>query len=192
MLFASTNLGKVLDVQEILKCKIMSLKDINKNIEIEETGKTFLENAILKAKEVYKITNIPTIADDSGLEIEALNNFPGILTHRFLGENKTDHERNQAILEMMKDKNDRTCYFTCSVAYFDGINLITNEYRLKGEIAKDEKIGQGFGFDSIFLYNNKYLSDMSIEEKNKISPRKFALLKLKDDKKFKKNVDLMN
>ncbi len=191
MLFASSNLGKVQDVSEILKCQVLSLKDIDKEIIIEETGKTFLDNAILKAKEVYKITNIPTLADDSGLEIPALNGFPGVLTHRFLGADKTDSERNQAILKMVEG-HDRTCYFICSVAFFDGINLVTYEYRLKGSIAKKEKFGNGFGFDSIFLYKGKYLSDMTLEEKNNISPRKKALLKLKQNKIFKKNVDLMH
>ncbi len=192
MIFASNNLGKIEEVKNILKMDIKSLKDLNLNIELNENGSTFLENAIYKAKEIYKITNTPTIADDSGLEIDSLNGFPGINTHRFLGENKTDHERNQYILNEMKNKQNRTCYFTCCIAYFDGINLITSEYRLKGEIAKEEKINNGFGFDSIFLYNNKYLSDMTLEEKNSINPRKLALEKLKQDKFLKKNIDLTN
>ena len=186
MLFASNNLGKVKEVKEILEIDILSLNDINQKIEIEENKDTFLENAILKAKEVYKITKIPTIADDSGLEIEALDGFPGVLTHRFLGDNKSDTERNQAIILKMKGIKNRTCYFTCAIAYFDGINLITEEYRLKGEIAENEKINNGFGFDSIFLYKGKYLSDMNILEKNMISPRKIALTNLTKEKIFKK------
>ena len=134
-----------------------------------------LENAIIKAKEVYKITKIPTIADDSGLEITALNNFPGVLTN--------------PLLKMMEGKTDRTCYFVCSFAYFDGINLETSEYRLKGTIADSEKIGNGFGFDSIFLYNGKYLSEMTLTEKNQISPRRIALEKLKESENLQKNVD---
>ena len=189
MLFASNNLGKVMEVEDILKVKVMSLKDLKEDIKINETGKTFLENAIIKAKETYKITSIPTLADDSGLEISALNNFPGVLTNRFLGSNKSDSEKNQALLKMMEGKRDRTCYFVCSFAYFDGINLETSEYRLEGTIANSEKIGNGFGFDSIFLYNGKYLSEMTIEEKNQISPRRIALEKLKESKKIKKNVD---
>jgi len=191
MLFASNNLGKLEEAREILKVNLLSLKDIDKEININENRDTFLENAILKAKEIYKLTNIPTIADDSGLEIDALDGFPGVLTHRFLGNNKTDSDRNQAILLKMKGIKNRTCYFTCSVAYYDGINLLTSKYRLKGEIAEVEKIGNGFGFDSIFLYNGKYLSDMTILEKNMISPRKFALTNLAKEKKFQKNVDLI-
>ncbi len=188
MIFASTNLGKVNEVKEILKINIKSLNDIDKKIEIDENGNTFLENAIIKAKTIYSLTNIPTLADDSGLEIDALNGFPGINTHRFLSGDDT--LRNQEILKLMKDKTNRTCYFTCSIAYFDGINLITSEYKLKGTIAFKEKINKGFGFDSIFLYNGKYLSDMEINEKNSISPRKKALEKLKVNKIFQKNIDL--
>ena len=102
-----------------------------------------MENALLKAKEIYKQVGIPTIAYDSGLSIDALDGFPGVLTHRFLGDNKTDSDRNQAILKKMENVDNRTCYFVCSVAYFDGINLITSEYRLKGKIAKSEKINNG-------------------------------------------------
>jgi len=176
MIFASNNLGKVKEVKDILGIDIKSLNDIDKNIQIEETGNTFLENAIIKAKAIYNQTNIPCIADDSGLVIPALNGFPGVKTHRFL--DGSDSRRNQEILKLMKDIKDRTCYFTCSIAYFDGINLETFEYSLEGRIALKENINNGFGFDSIFLYNGKYLSDMSMQEKNDISPRKIALNEL--------------
>jgi len=192
MLFASNNLGKVCEAREILNINLLSLKDIDKEIEVNENGETFMENAILKAKEVYRQTGIPAISDDSGLLIDALDGFPGVLTNRFLGNDKTDSEKNQAILKKMDGIFNRTCYFVCSVAYFDGINLITSEYSLKGEIAKEENINKGFGFDSIFLYNGKYLSDMSILEKNKISPRQIALTNLVNDKNFQKNVDFIN
>lgn len=186
MIFASNNQGKIAEVKEILKTDIKSLKDMNLNINIKEDKETFLENAILKAQEIYKLTNTPALADDSGLEIDALNGFPGVLTHRFLGENKTDSERNQEILRLIKDKKNRTCYFTSAIAFYDGINLITKEYRLKGEISEYEHINNGFGFDSIFLYNGIFLSDMTIDLKNSISPRKMALTYLVNDKDFKK------
>ena len=190
MLFASSNLGKILEVKNILGIDIKSLKDLDRNINIQETGNTFLENAILKAKKIYNETKIPTLADDSGLVIPSLKGFPGVLTHRHL--EGSDSNRNQEILKRMKDKEDRTCYFVCAIAFFDGINLITSENKLKGSVAKSEKINQGFGFDSIFLYKNRYLSDMTINEKNEISPRKFALLSLKNDKNFQKVIDFKN
>jgi len=92
----------------------------------------------------------------------------------------------------MKGIKNRTCYFTCSIAYFDGINLITKEYKLEGCIAEKEKINNGFGFDAIFLYQGIYLSDMKLEEKNMISPRRLALENLKLDKNFQKNIDFHN
>lgn len=190
MLFASNNLNKVLEVENILNRKILSLKDLNFKIDILETGKTFKENAIIKAKEVYELTKIPTIAEDSGLEISVLDGFPGVKTNRFLGNNKTDSDRNQKILEMMQDKNDRTCYFISCFAYYDGKNLQTFLSSLKGTIAYEEHINMGFGFDSIFLYNNEYLSNMSIDDKNKISPRTESLKKLQDF--LQKNIDLID
>lgn len=190
MLFASNNLNKVLEVENILNRKILSLKDLDFKINVLETGKTFNENAIIKAKEIYELTKIPTIAEDSGLEIPILNGFPGVKTNRFLGSNKTDSDRNQKILEMMQDKNDRTCYFTSCFAYYDGKNLQTFTSSLKGTIAYEEHINMGFGFDSIFLYNNEYLSNMSISNKNKISPRTSSLKKLQDF--LQKNIDLID
>ena len=190
MLFASNNLNKVLEVENILNKKILSLKDIEAKIDIQETGKTFEENAIIKAKKIYELTKIPTIAEDSGLEITSLNGFPGVKTNRFLGDNKTDSERNQKILEMMQDKNDRTCYFTSCFAYYDGKVLQTFKSSLPGIISKEEHINMGFGFDSIFLYNNEYLSNMDITSKNKISPRTKSLKKLQDF--LQKNIDLID
>lgn len=185
MIFASYNLNKIEEVKKILENDIKSLNDIPKKINITETGKTFQENAVIKAKTVFNITKIPTIADDSGLEIIALNNFPGVKTHRFISG--SDSDRNKKILELMKNIKNRTCYFITSIAYYDGKKLKIYESRLKGNIAYKENQHNGFGFDSIFLYKGKYLSDMTILEKNKISPRRIALEQLKNN--LKKNVD---
>ena len=191
MLFATTNLGKVKEVEDILKTKVLSLNDLIYIIEVDENGKTFLENAIIKAKTIYEKTKIPTLAEDSGLEIEVLNGFPGVLTNRFLGENKTDSEKNQALLNMMKDKENRNCQFVSAFAFYDGKHLETSESVLKGTIAYREQINMGFGFDSIFLYKDKFLSDMTIPEKNKISPRQKALKNL-GNIFLQKDIDLIN
>ena len=106
ILIATNNQGKVKEIKKILKdYKLLTLKDVNCQIEVEEDGKTFEENAIKKAKEISKITNLPCIADDSGICIEILDNWPGVHTARFLGKEATAQERNQAILDRLKDKH---------------------------------------------------------------------------------------
>ena len=105
---ATNNFGKLKEIKEILKdYELVSFKDLNLKVDIIENGKTFKENALKKAREVFKITDIPSIADDSGLCIDSLKGFPGINTARFLGDNATDDDRNNYILEKMKDKNEK-------------------------------------------------------------------------------------
>ena len=148
-----------------------------------EDGKTFKENALKKAKEVFKATNIPSIADDSGLCIDALNGFPGINTARFLGESASDEDRNNYILEKMKDKkeSERTAEVVCSIAYVDFKNEFIVEGVIKGKIPYQKRGNNGFGFDPIFeLENGKTLAELEDFEKNNVSSRKIALEKLKE------------
>ena len=103
ILIATNNQGKLKEIKEMLKdYEIISLKDIGCNIEVEEDQDTFEGNSKKKAKEIFEITNIPCIADDSGLCIDAFDGWPGVYTARFLGENATQEERNNAVLEKMK------------------------------------------------------------------------------------------
>ena len=105
---ATNNINKLKEIKEIFKeYELLSLKDINCNIEVEEDGKTFEENAKKKAGEIAKITNLPVLADDSGLCIKALNDWPGVYTDRFLGENATSEQKNQAILDKMKNLKEK-------------------------------------------------------------------------------------
>ena len=179
---ATNNSGKLREIKEILKdYEIISLRDLNLNIKIMEDGKTFKENALKKAKEVFKATNIPSIADDSGLCIDALNGFPGINTARFLGESASDEDRNNYILEKMKDKkeSERTAKVVCSIAYVDEKNEYVVEGVIKGKIPYQKRGNNGFGFDSIFeLDNGKTLAELEEYEKNNVSSRKIALKKL--------------
>lgn len=179
---ATNNSGKLREIKEILKdYEIISLKDLNLNIKIMEDGKTFKENALKKAKEVFKATNIPSIADDSGLCIDSLNGFPGINTARFLGESASDNDRNNYILEKMKDKkeSERTAEVVCSIAYVDEKNEYVVEGVIKGKIPYQKRGNNGFGFDSIFeLENGKTLAELEEYEKNNVSSRKIALKKL--------------
>lgn len=183
IIVATNNKGKLIEIKKILSdYEIFSLNDLGLKIDIEEDGNSFKENAIKKAKEVFKITNIPCLSDDSGLCIEVLNDWPGIKTARFLGDDASDKNRNDYILTKLIDKNDdeRIAKFVCDIAYVDCKNVIVTEGVIKGRIAKEERGDNGFGFDSIFeLENKKTLSELTNEEKNAISSRKIALEKLK-------------
>lgn len=108
MIFASNNKGKLKEIREILKSyEIKSLKEASIDVDVEEDQDSFYGNALKKAKEIYEIAKVPVIADDSGLCIDVLNGWPGVMTHRFLGENAGDDDRNTAILDkMMQYKNE--------------------------------------------------------------------------------------
>ena len=183
MILATNNLGKLKEIREILKeYKIYSLKEKGIDIDVLEDGKTFLENAKKKAIEVYKISNSNegVIADDSGLCITCLNGFPGVETHRFLGEAATDRERNEYLINEVNKYDDRSAQFICNLVYYDGINVIVGEGILEGFISKECRGENGFGFDEIFeLSNGLTLAELSSEEKNSISARSLALKDLK-------------
>lgn len=184
ILIATNNQGKVKEIKKILKdYKLLTLKDVNCQIEVEEDGKTFEENAIKKAREISKITNLPCIADDSGICIEILDNWPGVHTARFLGKEATVQERNQAILDRLKDRHgtERNVKFVCVIAYASNNKVFTTKGEISGKIANKPKGKNGFGFDSIFeLDNGKTLAELTDKEKNNLSSRKLALEKLKE------------
>lgn len=184
IIVATNNLGKLKEIRAILdNYEVISLKDLNLNIDIVEDGKTFEENALKKAREVFKITKIPAIADDSGLCINVLEGFPGINTARFLGNNASDNDRNNYILEKLKDKKEleRKAEVVCDIAYVDEKNEYVVEGVIKGKIACKKRGNNGFGFDPIFeLDNGKTLAELEEYEKNNVSSRKIALEKLKN------------
>ena len=183
IIVATNNLGKLKEIRAILdNYEVISLKDLNLNIDIVEDGKTFKENALKKAREVFKITKIPAIADDSGLCINVLEGFPGINTARFLGNNASDNDRNNYILEKLKDKkeSERKAEVVCDIAYVDEKNEYVVEGVIKGKITYEKRGNNGFGFDPIFeLDNGKTLAELKDYEKNNVSSRKIALEKLK-------------
>ena len=183
MIVATNNKGKLKEIREILEeFKIYSLKEKGIDIDVSEDGKTFLENAKKKAIEVYKFakSNEGVIADDSGLCIKALNGFPGVETHRFLGETATDRERNEYLINEVNKYDDRSAQFICNLVYYDGTNVIVGEGILDGFISKECRGENGFGFDEIFeLSDGLTLAELSSEEKNSISARSLALNDLK-------------
>lgn len=181
MIIATNNKGKLLELKKILKdYKIYSLKEKGINIEVLEDQDTFLGNAKKKATEIYNISHEATIADDSGLCITSLNGFPGVMTHRFLGENATDEMRNEYLINEVNKYEDRSAKVICSLVYYDGINLLIGQGELNGFISKERRGTNGFGFDDIFeLPNGLTLAELSPYEKNEISARALAIRDLK-------------
>ena len=179
MIFASNNQGKISEIKKIFNdYEILSLKDVNIDIDIKENGNTYYENALIKAKKIYELTKIPTIADDSGLEILGLNNYPGINTHRICDD---ETKRNLIFIEKTRNINDKRIQAVCTLVYYDGINIISATGYLKGLITDKIYDGNGFGFDKIFrLENGKVVSELTMEEKNKISARSNAARLLKE------------
>lgn len=181
MVIATNNKGKVEEFKKLFQNKkIYSLKDKNIDIEIEENQDTFIENAKKKAMEIYEIVKEETIADDSGLCVKCLNDFPGVMTHRFLGEEATDRMRNEYLIKETNKYEDRSAQMVCAIVYYNGEELIVSEGKLDGYISKDCRGENGFGFDEIFeLPNGLTLAELTKEEKNVISARAVALKNLK-------------
>lgn len=181
MILATNNPGKLREIKEILKeYQIFSLKEKGITIDVVEDQDTFLGNAAKKAKEIYEIAHEPVLADDSGLCVVGLNDFPGVLTHRFLGEDATDEERNKYLIEQVNQINDRRAYVICNLVYYDGDELIVGEGRIDGVISHERRGSNGFGFDEIFeLQDGQTLAELTSEEKNIMSARYFATMDLK-------------
>lgn len=183
MIFASNNIGKINEIKSIFKdYDIKSLKETGIVIEVEEDQDDFYKNALKKAKEIYDLAKKPVIADDSGLCIDILDNWPGVMTHRFLGKDATDTDRNNDILEKMKDykMEKRKAHVVCKLVYYDGSSIVTGTGVLEGKIAYEKRGEYGFGFDEIFeLRNGKTLAEILPEEKNKCSARSMACIDLK-------------
>ncbi len=182
IVFASNNKGKLKEIRAILDdVKIVSLGDLNIDIDVVEDCDTFYGNALKKAREIYEVVGIPVIADDSGLCIEGLDNFPGVLTHRFLGEDATDTDRNNYLISETNKIDNRKASFICEIVYYDGVNTLSSRGILEGVIAKFARGDYGFGFDKILeLPNTKTVGELTDEEKNEVSARKEALVKIKE------------
>ena len=194
IVIASGNQGKIKEAQEILdEYRIIPMKELGVTVDAEEDKETFEENAIKKAETIAKNLNGKMcLADDSGIEIEYLNGFPGVYTKRW--HTGTDRERNLAIIEKLKEvpKEKRKIKFITALAISDGKNTISATATIEGYVAESVKGENGFGFDEIFeLENGKTLAEISQEEKNQISARKKALEKIKEKmQKFNKEGDL--
>ena len=194
IILASNNLKKIKEIKEILNglpYEVYSLKDINIDIEVEEDGLTFEENAKKKAKEIHEYllnkekSDFIVLSDDSGLEVDCLNGAPGVYSARYAGEHGNDYNNNIKLLEDMKDfkGNDRSARFVCVIAVvFEDGNVKTVRGEVQGRIIEELKTEGGFGYDPLFFYNgfNKTFGEATSEEKNAISHRGNALKKLKE------------
>ncbi len=182
IVIATNNQGKIKEFKKIFKdYNILSLKDINYNEEIIENGNTFEENAIIKAKTVSLATNQIVIADDSGLEVFALNKMPGIYSARY-AEDHNDLKNNELLIKNMELKEDRRAQFICVICiYFPDGNYYISKGICSGEITKEPRGFNGFGYDPYFFVPefNKTMAELTIDEKNSISHRFKAINKLK-------------
>ncbi len=186
LLFASANQGKVREVFKIFGdlnfelCSLVDFIDL-KNLDLEETGSTFKENAFLKAKFFADKTNLQAFSDDSGLVIEALEGFPGIISGRWL--RGTDADRNRGILSKLKNESNRAAAFVTTVCLYNPHDQQTHyfEGKVEGEIAMQSSGDAGFGYDPIFIPEGykKTFGELGLKVKNKLSHRSRALEKLK-------------
>lgn len=189
IIIASGNKGKIKEAQEILTgYKVVSIKDIGVDIDVEEDKETFEENAIKKASEISKYLNgKKCISDDSGIEVEYLNGFPGVFTKRWHAG--TDRDRNLEIIKKLEGvpKEKRKVKWISAIAIAEGEKIITAVATLEGYVAETPRGDNGFGFDEIFeLENGKTRAELSDEEKLKVSARKnaFEMLKIKLNNKM--------
>lgn len=182
VIFATTNKGKLKEIKSVLgdTYKIISMEEAGITAEIIENGKTFEENALIKARTISKETGKMVLADDSGLEIDYLNKEPGIHSARYMGYDTPYEKKNKEILKKLSDVPDekRTARFVCVIAcVFPDGREITARGTIEGIIGREIKGENGFGYDPIFYVPeyNKTTAQLSMEEKNKISHRGKAL-----------------
>lgn len=188
LIFATGNEGKMREIREILSdlgVEILSLKEAGIHADIVEDGKSFEENAVIKAKTICELTHEVVLADDSGLEIDYLNGEPGIYSARYMGEDTSYRIKNQNLIDRLEGVPDekRTARFVCVIAaaYPDG-TVKTARGTMEGMIGYEERGENGFGYDPIFFLPEYGCSsaELSMEEKNKISHRGKALRAIKE------------
>ena len=188
LIFATTNEGKMKEIRMILAdlgMEILSLKDLDISVDIEENGETFEENAIIKAKAISELTGEMVLADDSGLEVDYMDKAPGVYSARYLGEDTPYSVKNQTIIDNLKDAKgeERSARFVCAIAaaFPDG-RVLTTQATIEGYIGYEERGTNGFGYDPL-LYVPEYdmtTGQMEPEMKNKISHRGKALELMKE------------
>ena len=187
LVLASNNEHKILEIKDMLGDAYQVLKQAEFNIgPTPETGRSFKENAIIKAREIHKITGLSTLGDDSGLVVEALDGEPGVFSARYSGEDATDEENNRKLLKKLEEKKtkNRKARFECVIALIereDPKKVYTFSGTWRGEILLQHKGSRGFGYDPLFFdpKTGKSSAELQAKQKNKIRHRAKALASLK-------------
>ncbi|MDD4050277.1 MAG: XTP/dITP diphosphatase [candidate division Zixibacteria bacterium] len=189
LVLATNNKDKVREIKEVLEgldIEILTADDFDDFPEIEETGSTLEENAVLKAEGIFAFTGIPALADDSGLEVDYLNGAPGVFSSRYAGPGCTYDDNNSKLLKELAGvpKDKRTARFRCVIAVCFGDNdTQAVEGTAEGIIAETKSAARGgFGYDPVFYYPplDKTFAELSLSEKNAVSHRGQALAKAKE------------
>ena len=187
IVFATANEGKVKEIKEILKdfpIEVVSMKEMGITADIEENGATFEENSLIKARALVKLTGLPALADDSGLEVDYLNGEPGIYSARYLGRDTDYDYKNNYIIDKLSEAKDeeRSARFVCVISLVlpDGREFVERGV-VEGLIGYEQKGENGFGYDPIFYLPEygKTSAELPPEEKNRISHRGKALTAMK-------------
>ncbi|MFA5658393.1 MAG: RdgB/HAM1 family non-canonical purine NTP pyrophosphatase [Oscillospiraceae bacterium] len=186
IILASNNKKKIAELGEILEpldCEIITQSEAGFNFSAEETGTTFEQNSEIKARALFGMCNEAVIADDSGLEVDALDKAPGVYSARYGGEGLSDRERYLKLLSALEKvpENKRTARFVAVITFISQSGK-SHSFRgeCEGKIAFEPAGENGFGYDPVFLYEGRSLALLSSEEKNKISHRAIALKKLSE------------
>lgn len=182
LVVASGNKGKIKEIKALLgdKYEVVSMGELGINVDVEETGTTFLENAIIKAKAIYELCSLPVVSDDSGLIVDSLGGEPGVYSARYAGEPSNDENNNAKLLKNLEGKTDRRARFVSSVVFYDGNKIVSADGVVEGEILTEKQGDNGFGYDPLFFcYDlNKSFGVATQEEKGTVSHRARAFLAL--------------
>ena len=182
LIFASHNEHKTTEIRQLLppEIQLLFLNDLNYHDEIEESAATLEGNALLKARHVFTLFKLPCFADDSGLEVEALDNRPGVYSARYAGEPKNDDRNIAKLLDDLKGTTNRSARFRTVISLILPTTTLSFEGIIEGEITHEKKGSNGFGYDPVFQPNESSITfaQMSMEQKNTISHRALALEKM--------------
>ncbi len=183
LVLASGNKHKIKEIAEMLpEYEVVGYKEMGADFEIEENGKTFYENALIKAKAVSEYLNLPCLADDSGICVDVLDGAPGIYSARYAGDGNDEHNNQLLLKNLEKESNRKAKFVCCMVFYYPNGKIITATGETHGEILRAPEGENGFGYDPIFYSHdlNKCMGVASAEEKNSVSHRYRAIVGIKE------------